>query len=42
MKYLKYFETEEEYTAYKNGSDYSSWMSTDDYLGKYNWTINYI
>ena len=25
------------------GSDYSSWMSTDDYyLGKYNWTIEYI
>lgn len=22
MKYLKYFETEAEYTAYKNGSDY--------------------
>ena len=25
------------------GSDYSSWMSTNDcYLGKYNWTIEYI
>ena len=25
------------------GSDYSSWMSTDNYyLGKYNWTIEYI
>ena len=25
------------------GSDYSSWMSTDNYyLGKYNWTIHYI